>query len=41
MAKFLLGMSAVICLFFYSDGIKGYFVETGIRDLVVAYLQMW
>ena len=41
MFRFLLGMSAVICLIVYSDELKDYFIDTGIRDLVVAYLKSW
>ena len=41
MFRFLLGVTAVICLITYSDEIKNYIVEVGLRDLAVAYLRTW
>ena len=41
MFRFLLGVTAVICLITYSDEITNYTVEIGLRDLAVAYLRTW
>ena len=41
MFRFLLGMTAVTCLITYSDDIKNYTVEVGLRDLAIAYLKTW
>ena len=41
MFRFLLGVTAVICLITYGHEIKNYTVEIGLRDLAVAYLRTW
>jgi len=41
MFRFLLGVAVVIWVTTYSDEIKSYTVEIGLRDLTVAYLRTW